>query len=78
MVICSANILIVQTILIIFYKRGQLNTFSEKRQKSCEVAFIDLNFEIRGYWAILYPLFQKLRFMLLVYVTLYLYDYLYL
>ena len=55
MIICAAKILIVPTVILCLHKRGELDT--EKRLKRCGVSFGDLNHEIRGYWALLYPFF---------------------
>ena len=74
LIICAAKILIVPTVTLCFRKRGELDT--ERRQKRCGVAYEDLNHEIRGYWALSYPFFQNLRLVMLVYVTLYMGDYL--
>ena len=71
---CFANLVIVPVVILCLHKRGELDT--ERRQKRCGFAYEDLNYEIRGYWALLYPFFQNLRFVLLVYVTLYMEDYL--
>ena len=65
---------VVPVVLICFHKRGELDT--ERRQKRCGFAYEDLNYEIRGYGALLYPFCQNLRFVILVYVTLYMDDYL--
>ena len=54
LVICSARIIIVPIVTIYFHKRGELDT--ERRQKRCGVSYSDLNYEIRGYWALLFPL----------------------
>ena len=74
MAICAANTVIVPIVTIFFYKRGELGT--EKQEKRFGVAFSHLNYEVRDYWALLYPLFSNLRLMLVVYVTIYMGDYL--
>ena len=74
LVICFVKIMIVPIVIIYFHKRGEL--YGEKRQQRCGVAFGDLSHEIRAYWAVLFPLFSNLRLVLLVYVTLYMEDFL--
>ena len=74
LLICFANMVIVPIVIICFHRRGELDT--ERRQRRCGFAYLDLNYKIRGYWALLYPFFQNLRFVILVYVTLYMEDYL--
>ena len=74
LIVCFANMVIVPVVIILLYKRGELET--ERRQRRCGFAYEELNYDIRGYWALLYPFFQNLRFVVLVYVTLYMEDYL--
>ena len=53
--ICLAKIIIAPIVILCFHKRGELDT--ERRQKRCGYAFEDLNYEIRDYWALLFPFF---------------------
>ena len=74
LVICFVKIMIVPIVIIYFHKRGELDM--NKRQQRCGVAYGHLSHDIRAYWALLFPLFQNLRLVLLVYVTLYMEDFL--
>ena len=53
--ICGAKMLIVPIYTIYFFKRKELG--KEKRVKRCGVAYFHLNYEIRTYWALLFPVF---------------------
>lgn len=48
----------------------------EKSKKRCDYIYGDLNFRIRGGWALAYPILYQLRFCWLVFLILFLGDYL--
>ena len=67
MVICACEFFGI----IIFFKskRWQLN--EEKNIKRCGYIYQELNYRVRGGWALLYPIIYKFRFIVMVFATLF-------
>ena len=69
----SAYLIFGTTFVVYFHKKEKLS--GEKQKKTCGYLYQDLNYEKEGWGALLYPLLCNLRLIMLVYVTLYMQEY---
>ena len=68
MIICTCEFIGI----IVFFKRKRNELHKEKNRKRCGYIYEELNYRVRGGWALFYPIIYKLRFILIVFATLFL------
>ena len=73
LIISSAYVVFGSTFILYFHRKGKLS--GDKQKQTCGYLYEDLNYEKEGWGALCYPMLCNLRLIMLVYVTLYLQDY---
>ena len=58
----------------IFFIKRHKGLDEERNKKRCGYIYEDLNYKIRGAFALSYPIVYQLRFVVLVFIVLYLED----
>ena len=71
--ICGLELI---SVPIFFATRGRKGLMKEKNKKRCSYIYGDLNYRIRGKWALAYPILYQIRFCWLTFLILFLADYL--
>ena len=74
LLICALELIIVP---IFFFRQSKKKKLgSEKNINRCGYIYSDLNYRIRGGWALSYPILYQLRFIILTFLILFVQDFL--
>ena len=72
LIICAVELIAMTLFLMIKHRKKQLR--DKKSKKRCGYVYKDLSYRIQGGWALAYPIVYQIRFIILVYVVLFLSD----
>ena len=69
MLVCLIEIVAVSLFLRRIFKRNELN--QERHKNRCGYVYEELNHKNRGGWALTYPIFYQLRFLVLIFTVIF-------